>query len=66
MADDKVITLGEFWVDSDGEIFIDIDNPLEILEVANRFQKIKELQKKLQKVKNSSIATRYSNRRPSE
>ena len=49
MADDKTIVLGEFWVDADGEIFVDIDAPLQAVEEMYRYQKIQELQRKLQR-----------------
>jgi hypothetical protein len=49
MVNDKTIVLGEFWVDSDGEIFTDIDDPLEAMENMYRFQQIQDLQRKLQK-----------------
>jgi hypothetical protein len=41
------IILGEFWVGSDGEIFVDIDDPLQAMEDLYRFQKIQALQRKL-------------------
>ena len=50
-SSDETIILGEFWVDSDGEIFIDIDDPLQAMEDMYRFQKIQELHRKVQKVK---------------
>jgi hypothetical protein len=52
MANDNYIDLGEFWVDSDGEVFIDIDDPLKGMKDIIRFKKIKELQRKMQKNKN--------------
>jgi hypothetical protein len=51
MASNDKIVLGEFWIDSDGEIFIDPDDLLKGLEDMYRFQKIQELQRKLQKTK---------------
>ena len=48
MAKDKEIVLGEFWVDSDGEIFVDINDPLQAMEDMYRYEQIKKLQKKLQ------------------
>jgi hypothetical protein len=49
MANNKKIVLGEFWVDSDMEIFVDIDDPLQGLEDMYKFQQIKALQRKLHK-----------------
>jgi hypothetical protein len=45
---DETIVLGEFWVDSDGEVFIDPTGPMPGLQNAVKLQKIKELQQKLQ------------------
>src|SRR6266545_4981307 len=39
------IVLGEFWIDSDGDIFIDPGDPLKGLEDTYRLQKIQELQR---------------------
>jgi hypothetical protein len=47
MADNNAIVLGEFWVDSDGEVFVDITNPLQAMQDLYRFHKIQELQRKL-------------------
>ena len=55
MPSSNKIVLGEFWVDSDGEIFIDIDDPLKAMEDMYRFQKIQELQRKLQKKKDHQV-----------
>ena len=49
MPSSNKIVLGEFWVDSDGEIFTDIDDPLQAMENMYRFQQIQNLQCKLQK-----------------
>jgi hypothetical protein len=48
MPSSDEIVLGEFWVDSDGEIFVDIDDPLKAIEDLYRFQKIQALQRTLQ------------------
>ena len=49
MADDNILFLGEFWVDSDGEVFTDSTDPLAGLQNAVKLQQIQELQRKLQK-----------------
>jgi hypothetical protein len=46
---DKKIDLGEFLVDLAREIFIDIGDPLKAMKDMYQFQKIQELQRKLQK-----------------
>jgi hypothetical protein len=55
MPSSNKIVLGEFWVDSGGEIFIDVDDPLKAIEDMFRFQKIQELQRKLQKKKDYQV-----------
>lgn len=56
--------LGEFWIDSDGEVFIDPADPIPGLQDAVKLKRIQQFEKKLQKKLNISFATRYSNRRP--
>ncbi len=46
MPDTNEIVLGEFWVDLDREVFIDIDDPIKSLQDLSHFQTIKKLQKK--------------------
>jgi hypothetical protein len=48
---DKIIVLGEFWIDSEGEVFIDPTDPIPGLQNASSSKKIQELQGKLQKAK---------------
>ena len=48
MADDLTIVLGEFLVDSDGEVFIDPTDPIPGLQNAIRYRQIEALRRKLQ------------------
>ena len=56
MPSSETIILGEFWVDSDGELFIDpTEDPLDASEQEYRFQKIQELQRKLQRTTDQHV-----------
>jgi hypothetical protein len=45
----NIIILGEFLVDSDGEVYIDPANPIQGLRNASRLQMIRDIQRKLRK-----------------
>ena len=56
--------LGEFWIDSDGEVFVDPTDPVPGLRAASKLTNIQQLQKKENNKQIIQFATRYSNRRP--
>ena len=47
-TNNQIISLGEFWVDSDGEVFIDLTDPIPGLQNATRYRQIEALRRKLQ------------------
>ena len=55
MPSSETIVLGEFWVDADGEVFVDRTDPLEAMETMYRYQKIQELHRKLEKQNNQQV-----------